>query len=194
MRSEIALVVLAGGEGSRIGGNKPLRSLGGVPLIDRAIMLANSYSDLVGIAVRDPVQVGETDVPILQDHCAEGPVGGLVAGLQFAKESGRRLVLTIPADMPFLPGDLLDRLIEDIGSNACAIAASGGHSHPVCSLWRTDVLASVPEYLATGRRSLRGLAELVGHSTVDWPAGDSDPFFNINTEEDLAEAERRLDR
>lgn len=154
--------------------------------------LANGYSDLVAIAVRDPAQVGETDVPLLQDNAAEGPGRGLIAGLQLAKDSARGQLLTIPADMPFLPDDLLDRLIDGIDSNGCAIAASGDHPHPVSSLWQTDVLGRVPEYLATGRRSLRGLAELVGHSAVNWPGGASDPFFNINTEADLAEAERRL--
>jgi molybdopterin-guanine dinucleotide biosynthesis protein A len=52
----------------------------------------------------------------------------------------------------------------------------------------------MPEYLASGRRSLRGLAETVGYVAVDWPTDPEDPFFNINTSADLVEAERRIQR
>ena len=192
MRSDVAVVILAGGEGSRIGGGKPLRMLAGQRLIDRAIALSRSYSDCIAVAVRDAGQVAGTSLRALQDDAAEGPVGGLIAGVRFAKETGTPLLLTIPADMPFLPPDLLDRLANAMGDRTCALAASDGQLHPVCGLWRAHVLASVPAYLATGRRSLRGLAELVGHSTADWEAGSDDPFFNINSEEDLAEAEQRF--
>jgi molybdenum cofactor guanylyltransferase len=72
------------------------------------------------------------------------------------------------------------------------VASSGGHLHPVCGLWRVSALDAVPAYLASGRRSLRGFAEAAGFTAVDWPIEPLDPFFNINTPEDLAAAERLL--
>lgn len=189
----IAVVILAGGEGTRIGGNKPSRMLGGVSLLDRAVTYAGSLASLSAIAVREEGQAENVGIPVIRDDVdIEGPLGGLVAALRFARDEGAHAVLTIPTDMPFLPSDLADRLVEGLGQTRAAIACSGGHQHPVCGLWRTEALDSVPEYLASGRRSLKGLAELLGYVAVSWLADPFDPFFNINLEQDLAEAEHRL--
>jgi len=191
---KIASVILAGGEGSRIGGDKPMRLLGGTTLLDRAIDYASGLSDKVAVAVRDQ-QVGEARVAVIRDDpTIEGPLAGLVAALGFGRDENADAVLTLPADMPFLPPDLTDRLAEELANNRAAIARSGGHIHPVCGLWLTAALDFVAEYLASGRRSIRGLAETVGYVAVDWPADPEDPFFNINTSADLAEAERRIQR
>lgn len=191
---KIAAVILAGGEGSRIGGDKPMRLLGGTTLLDRAIDYANGLSDKVAVAVRDQ-QVGDARVAVIRDDpTIEGPLAGLVAALGFGRDEDADAVLTLPVDMPFLPSDLTDRLADELANNRAAIATSGGHLHPVCALWLTATLDYVPEYLASGKRSLRGLAETVGHVAVDWPTDPEDPFFNINTSADLAEAERRIQR
>ena len=191
---KIASVILAGGEGSRIGGDKPMRLLGGTTLLDRAIDYASGLSDKVAVAVRDQ-QVGDVRVAVIRDDpTIEGPLAGLVAALGFGRDVDADAVLTLPADMPFLPPDLADRLAEELANNRAAIAKSFGHLHPVCGLWLTATLDYVPEYLASGRRSLRGLADTVGYVAVDWPADPEDPFFNINTSADLAEAERRIQR
>jgi molybdopterin-guanine dinucleotide biosynthesis protein A len=101
-------------------------------------------------------------------------------------------LLTIPADMPFLPADLLERLSRQINNLGCAMAASGDELHPVCALW--DVARSLEQidaYLASGRRSLKGFAEFIGSARSDWPGEPDDPFFNVNDLDDLAKAERR---
>jgi molybdopterin-guanine dinucleotide biosynthesis protein A len=190
--SGVAVVVLAGGEGRRIGGAKPLRTFAGERLIDRALRLAQDWSDLVAVAVRDPAQVAPLDaVLIADDEAVAGPLGGLAAGLRFAQAQRQPLLLTIPADMPFLPGDLLERLGDALADHSCALAASGGHLHPVCGLWRASALDRLPGYVSSGQRSLRGLGETVGMVAIEWPGGMRDPFLNINTAQDLAAAERR---
>jgi molybdopterin-guanine dinucleotide biosynthesis protein A len=191
MTSEVAVVVLAGGEGSRIGGGKPLKHFGGERLIDQALRRAQIWSDVVAVAVRDAEQVEPLPAPLIKDEDVPGPLGGLISGLRFAQEKSRPLLLAIPADMPFLPDDLLDRLRGRIGGNGCALAESGGHIHPVCSLWRTGVMEDAKEYAASGRRSLKGLAASIGFAVAEWRAEPVDPFFNINTSADLAEAKRR---
>ena len=191
---KIAAIILAGGEGSRIGGDKPMRLLGGTTLLDRAIDYASGLSDKVAVAVRDQ-QVGEVRVAVIRDDpTIEGPLAGLVAALGFGRDEDVDAVLTLPVDMPFLPPDLADRLAEELANNHAAIATSGGHLHPVCGLWRTEAVESVPAYLASDRRSLRVFAEAVGYVAVDWPSDPEDPFFNINTPADLASAEQRLQR
>ena len=193
MTIDAAVVILAGGEGRRIGGNKPLRTLRGERLIDRALRLARCWSDLVAVSVRDRAQIQPTGALILIDEPrVAGPLGGLISALEFGDAVGCDCVLTIAADMPLLPDDLVDRLAGAIGDRDCALAASGGHLHPVCGLWRTAVLRHVGPYLDSNIRSLRGLAETLGYETVEWPADPVDPFLNINTADDLRVAERLL--
>jgi molybdopterin-guanine dinucleotide biosynthesis protein A len=190
MSSEVAVVILAGGEGRRIGGGKPLKKFAGERLIDRALRQAHRWSGLVAIAVRDPAQVQPVTARLIRDTDVPGPLGGLISGLVFARESRCEFLLGIPADMPFLPPDLPDRLRAAIGNHGCALAASGGHVHPVCALWRSGSVDSAAAYTSAGRRSLKGFAEQVGFACVEWPVGARDPFFNVNTNEQLAEAAR----
>ncbi|HET8750196.1 MAG TPA: molybdenum cofactor guanylyltransferase [Sphingomicrobium sp.] len=191
MSTDTAIVVLAGGDGSRIGGSKPLRRLAGERLIDRALRLALGWSDTVAIALRDPAQARDVDARFLIDvPRVEGPLAGLITAMEYARDSDTPFVLTIPADMPFLPTDLLQRLRSAIGASACAMARSGGHFHPVCGLWAVSALDSLDLYLETGRRSLKGFAETVGFVAVEWRIERSDPFFNVNDRADLHAAER----
>ena len=189
----LVAVILAGGAGSRLGGSKPLRRLGGLTLLDRASRHAGRWSDRVAVAVREPDQAEGTRLRIiLDDFEIEGPLAGLAAGLRFAREERAEAVLTLPADMPFLPADLGERLQDAVGGSTAALASSGGRLHPVCGLWRTAGLDRLADYLARGQRSLRGFAQHVGFTAVDWPTAPADPFFNINRAEDLAAAERHL--
>lgn len=182
----LAVLILAGGEARRMGGAKPLRLLGGRTLLQRSLDRAQGWSDRVAIAARSKEQVGDPGVPVLLDPPGlEGPLGGLASASRLNASS----VLTIPCDMPFLPLDLPAKLTASLGGHLVAVAASGGRVHPVCALWRSEALRRVGEYAATGRRSLIGFAESVGFTAVDW---EGDPFFNANTQDDLAAAEARL--
>ena len=188
----VAVVVLAGGEGSRIGGAKPTRMVAGTTLIDRSLKIAKSWSDEIAIAVRSPDQIGQTDACTIADaEGVEGPLAGLIASLRWAK-TRREALLTIPCDMPFLPWDLPDRLVAGLGESMAAVAASGDRLHPVCALWRVEALSLSEDYAASGRRSLHGFAEHVGFSRVMWPDVPRDPFFNVNSASDLAVAEAAL--
>ena len=190
---KIAVVILAGGMGRRIGGQKPLRLLGGKRLIDRAQAQAEQWSKIVAVAVRSIGQVEGNALSCIRDvDEIEGPLAGLAAALRFAGDSGCEAVLTIPADMPFLPADLRDRLSARIGSAAAAVARSGGRLHPVCGLWRVSAFEALPAYLKSGRRSLKDFAAAVGFEVADWSDETVDSFFNINSAEDLAHAERLL--
>ena len=167
------IVILAGGEGRRIGGGKPLRMLGGMTLLDRALATARAWSDDVLVAD------GSTDMPGI-----EGPLGAIAGAFALGD------FLTIPCDMPFLPGDLPERLAGT--QDAVGLAESGGRLHPVCALWRAHAAQGLAAYVQSGRRSLQGFAAAVGYAAVAWPMDPVDPFFNVNDEEDLARAEEIL--
>ena len=171
------IVILAGGEGRRIGGGKPQRLLGGETLLDRALRKARRWSDEVLVAAREGGDLRD-------DPAIEGPLGGVAAALGLGED-----VLTISCDMPFLPDDLPERLVSH---EVATLAASGGRLHPVCALWKAGARDALPAYLATGRRSLTGFAEAVGYRAVEWQVEPFDLFFNINDEADLARAEALL--
>lgn len=190
----IPVVILAGGEGRRIGGDKPLRMLSGTSLLDRAIEQARNWSATVALAVRNCEAVPSVeDLPLLTDSLGQGPIAGVASALAFAKELGADRVLTVPCDTPFLPADLLERLDAALlTTELAAMATSNDQSHPSCTLWRVEAAASLPAYVAAGRGSLHGFAEAVGFVAVDWPILTGDPFFNINSAADLAMAEEML--
>lgn len=189
MKSDVAVVVLAGGDGHRIGGNKPLTELGGERLIDRALRQASSWSGTLAVSVRDSLQIGGMELELVIDEPGvEGPVAGLISALKFAKTRHCEFVLTIAVDTPFLPADLHDRLLSAIGAQSCAIASSGGRLHPTSGLWRTSATEFVQQFASSGKRSLAGLAEALGCMKVEWPIAAIDPFFNINSPDDLRKA------
>ncbi len=189
-----AVVILAGGEGRRIGGGKPQRMLGGKSLLERALAQAQGWSSLIAISSRHGLElIPDSDIPQLIDGSDRGPIAGIAAALGFARQQGVDHVLTIPCDTPFLPTDLPDRLEAALtGAAGAALAMSKGRLHPTCGLWRVTCLDEIPLYLATGRASLHGFAEAVGAISVEWPVEPIDPFFNINTAPDLAQAEAWL--
>ena len=178
----IAVVILAGGEASRMGGGKPLRMLGGRTLPDRAIERARGWSDTVLLSVRAADQVGAASLPLLID---EPGLAGPLAGLAAARRVEHPAV-TIPCDMPFLPSDLFARLAAELPGHGAARAERGGQVYPVCGLWRTEALGEIERYAATGRRSLIGFAQAIGYATASW---DSGLFDNLNTPAELAAAE-----
>jgi len=190
MNADLAVVVLAGGEGRRMGGDKPRRPWGGTTLVARALDQARGYghAGAVALAVRDAAQVAGavTARLLLDDPDIEGPLAGLGAALAFAREIGAPGVLTMPCDAPRLPADLAVRLRTKLGpSIGVAVARSGGQLHPTCALWRAVAADALPAFLATGRRSLHGFAAALGMAAVDWAVDPFDPFANANTPDQL---------
>lgn len=181
-------VVLAGGEGRRMGGGKPLRAWGDRSLLVRALELASGYAPRVAVAVRDANQAGPgLQVPLLIDPPGmAGPLAGLASALDFGRRHGACWVQTLACDTPNLPDDLSDRLAAALASGVGAVLpTSRGRLHPVCGLWRVEARSRLDTYLAAGRSSVWGFAEVLGLREVAWDE-DPDPFLNLNTPADLA--------
>mgnify|MGYP000853218589 FL=1 len=184
---DLGVVILAGGEGRRIGGLKPDRIFRGERLIDIAIDKARAWSPIVLISVRTVGQVrtaaGEQ---LLDRQDIEGPLGGLIAALERAQALCLSHVVTLPCDMPLVPADMAERLFDTSRREArAAVAGSGGRLHPVCAVWPVACLADILEYASAGRRSLAGALEVCQAVEVWWTGSEGDACENINTLSDL---------
>jgi molybdenum cofactor guanylyltransferase len=178
----IRALVLAGGEGSRLGGvRKADLRLAGQTLLDRA-------AGRLGVPV--VVSTG-FDLPIA------GPLAGLVAAVTHLRnDPSVEILVTVAVDTPFLPSDYIDRLVAPLADGVdAAVASWRGNPYPTNAAWRLSAIADLPEraVAATALRGPKHLLEELGARPVDW--GDTharDPFANLNTLGDLVALARRL--
>jgi molybdenum cofactor guanylyltransferase len=196
---DIPGVLLAGGLARRMGGgDKPMRTIGGKTILQRVIArLAPQCDGLVLNANGDPARFASFGLPVIADSVADfpGPLAGILAALDWmaANRPEVKHVLSAAADCPFLPRDLVTRLEESrAAENAeLAVAASGGQTHPVIGLWSVHLRDKLRHALV--KEDIRKIDRWTARyqlATVTWPATPLDPFFNANTVEDIAEAER----
>lgn len=192
----VATLVLAGGEGRRMGGGKPQRLLGEQSLLARALDKATGFGGPVALGLRAGGAVeAPADIAIVTDwDGAMGPLASLAAGFDWAARVDAGYLQILPCDAPFVPSDLTAKLANTLRREArlAALPRSFGRLHPACGLWAIGARAFLAPYVATGRAALIGFAQEIGFATVDWPDGGDDPFFNINSPTDLAAAEQRL--
>jgi len=192
-------VLLAGGLARRMGGgDKPMRQIGGRSILARAIgRLAPQCDGLLLSANGDPARFKDFGLPVLADTAENrpGPLAGILAALDWAAANRPEVswVLSVAADCPFLPRDLVSRLYQALlGENAqLAVAASGGQSHPVIGLWSVGLRDELRHALVV--EDIRKIDRWTARyklATVSWPAEPLDPFFNANTMDDIAAAER----
>ena len=192
-------VLLAGGLARRMGGgDKPMRMIAGRTILERVIArLAPQCDGLILNANGDPARFGAFGLPVVPDSVADfpGPLAGILAALDWAAANRPDVtwMLSAAADCPFLPRDLVVRLHRAlIEENAeLAVAASGGQSHPVVGLWSVALREELRHALTV--EDIRKIDRWTARyplATVTWPSEPLDPFFNANTVEDIAEAER----
>ena len=180
-------LVLAGGQARRMGGgDKPLCMLGGQTLLARiAATLAVDHRFIALSANGDPARFA-TSLPVLPDPIpGQGPLGGVLAGLEWAAAFGADMLLSVPGDTPLIPPGLAAAL-----EPGPAVAESGGRRHHLVALWPVACAPALRAWLERpGTRSVRAFAATLPMRAVPF-AGD--PFANVNTPEDLALLEQRL--
>jgi molybdenum cofactor guanylyltransferase len=192
-------IVLAGGLARRMGGgDKALITIGGIAILDRVLTLLHpACAGIVLNANGDPARFGRYGLPVIPDSVPDfaGPLAGILAGLEWAAANrpGISWVASVPGDCPFLPHDLVSRLHEarEKAGTPLACARSGDWRHPVAGLWPVALRDDLRHALvAEDLRKIEVWTARHGVAIADWPAQPVDPFFNVNTPEDAAEAER----
>src|SRR5882724_630182 len=192
-------LVLAGGLARRMGGGDKARiRIGGATILARVLARFKPQCAAVILnANGDPARYADTGLPVVPDTVPDfaGPLAGILAGLDWAAEHAPETadVLSVPGDCPFLPRDLVPRLIaaRQAERRPLACARSGEWRHPVVGLWpialRNDLRKALVE---EDLHKIEIWTARHGVAIADWPETPVDPFFNVNTPKDAAQAER----
>jgi molybdenum cofactor guanylyltransferase len=192
-------VVLAGGLARRMGGGDKARlRIGGRTILERVLTrLKPQCAVLILNANGDSARFADTGLAVIPDNVPDfaGPLAGILAGLDWAAKEAPDVadIVSVPGDCPFLPEDLVARLSAARSREGAplACARSGEWRHPVVGLWPVALRGDLRHALvAEGLRKIEAWTARHGVAVADWPAAPIDPFFNINTPEDAAEAER----
>ncbi|WP_105440514.1 molybdenum cofactor guanylyltransferase MobA [Neorhizobium sp. T25_13] len=191
-------LVLAGGKSSRMGTDKAFLTIGGDTILGHVVrrLLPQVSEITLNAPIGFPNPLGLRLLPDLVPGQI-GPLAGVLAGLQDIQARGVQAthLLTVPSDSPFVPADLARRLGAEAGDpNAIVIASSDGRDHPVFGLWPVSITSDLETWLSDpDNRRIKALLDRHHTVTVEFPVietpqGALDPFFNINTPEDLQEA------
>ncbi|ABG32901.1 molybdenum cofactor guanylyltransferase MobA [Roseobacter denitrificans] len=196
-------VILAGGQSTRMGGgDKGLLGLGGGTLLSHVIeRLEPQVAGLALNANGDATRFAQYGLPVLPDSIDgfAGPLAGVLAGLDWAAEKGADMIVTAAADTPFFPGDLVPRLLlaSEGMSHPLALATTpdakrGRVRHPTFGVWPVALRDDLREALRGGLRKVVLWTEQHEGREAMFPVTTFDPFFNVNTPEDLKHAESLL--
>lgn len=193
-------VILAGGQSRRFGGgDKGLADLAGRPVLAHVIEQFRPQVEKLALNVNGESERFATfglETFSDGDHPGLGPLSGVLAAIDRAQAADFLLVATVSTDVPFIPDDLVQRL-EAARGNGIAIAASGGRRHPTVALWPVSIRERIVDALEQGALGVNVFTEALNAVAVPFPMreiGDRviDPFFNVNTPDDLAAARALL--
>ena len=179
------------------GADKAMMMLSGKPLVQHVVdRLRPQVDDLLINANGDGSRFSAFACALVADGMADfpGPLAGILAGLRWTKDKrpDAHWLVSCACDCPFLPPDLVSRLMQGAkhADVPIAVAASAWRHHPVVAAWRTDLPLDADEVLRTrGIRKVDHLIDSFPNVRVEFSAEPLDPFFNINTPEDLSRAE-----
>ncbi len=196
-------IILAGGLSRRMGENKAAVLLGGKTMIRHVAERLTPQVSSLAVNAPEGADAG-LGLPLVPDTIAghPGPLAGVLAGLRHAEDliPKPRHIVTAPADTPFLPRDLVERLEAALpADDAIVVASSAGRWHPVVALWPLTLADDLEEWLADpGNRKLQAFIARHPSTAVDFPPietkrGPLDPFYNVNTPDELAFAKAFLE-
>ncbi len=186
--SPACLVILAGGQSTRMGTDKAVIKFEGRRLVDILIDRFAAKADRLFLSASQDYGTG---LDIISDNpdFPDGPVGGIFSVAATLQETQPDIsgFVTVPVDAPYAPINLIARLSA---SGACAVARDDQRIHPTFAYWRCDIINSIRATHDDGEKapSLQWLAEQSGAEAVAW--SDANPFMNINRPEDLIKAEQ----
>jgi len=198
---EVTGVILAGGQSRRFGGgDKFLKELNGISLIDRIVNRVRPQTDdLIINSNSNAVLFEKQNLPVIPDSIQgyAGPLAGVLAGMEWVLKNKSECcwIVTFPSDAPFIPLNCVAKMKAHAEKEKANIvcSASGDRTHPVCALWRVDLANDLRKAMLNEEiRKIDLWTARHRLSVVEFSNQPYDPFFNINRAGDLESAEKIL--
>lgn len=184
------------------GGDKCLLELAGMPLLARVIdRIQTQISEVILNANGDATRFSAFGLPVVADKFATpvGPLGGVLAGMEYAAQHGFSHIVTVAADTPFFPLNMVDQFIIRMTETKAAIVIAATRDaqgrvnrHPTFAIWPVNLRENLHQAIDAGTRKIVVWTDSIGSETVVFPSPTGDPFFNVNTPQDLLEAAKML--
>jgi len=196
--SNILGVVLAGGKSQRFGEDKCQVKLGDKLLIDYILSeIIDEFEEVILISNNKIKYNHSNKISLVEDFKKGlGPLGGILTAMKWIKENNRnyKWISTFPSDTPFFKKQILDNFLNEIDSyeGKLFFINSNNTRHNIFGLWSIDLLERLEKDLYNGERKVEMWANKVGVKSINMKFENKDPFFNINTKEDLIKAEEYL--
>jgi len=196
--NNILPVVLAGGKSMRFGNNKSQAQLKGKILIDYILSeIINDFREVI-IVANDPIEHLSSDkiTKIVDFKKNLGPLGGVFSAMKWVKDNDKKYqwIATFPSDTPFFKKKIMNSFLNKINEKESELffMKSNEKRHNIFGLWSMDLIDQLEKDLETGSRKVEKWANSIGVKTINMSFEKEDPFFNINTKEDLEKAENIL--
>jgi len=190
--------VLAGGKSQRFGEDKSKVKLNGTLLIDYILsQIIDEFKEILVVSNNKIYFKNSEKISIIEDfEKGQGPLGGVLSAMKWVKKKNKdyKWISTFPADTPFFKKEILQKFFKKIKIEESRLffIKSNNIRHNIFGLWSIDLLGELEEDLKKGDRKVELWANKVGVKVIDMEFINEDPFFNINTKEDLKKAKERL--
>ena len=197
--SNILGVVLAGGKSQRFGEDKCQVKLGDKLLIDYILSeIIDEFKEVLLISNNKIKYNNSNKISLVEDtKKGLGPLGGILTAMKWIKENNKsyKWISTFPSDTPFFKKQILNNFLEEIKNyeGKLFFINSNDTRHNIFGLWSIDLLERLEKDLDNGERKVEMWANKIGVKSINMKFENKDPFFNINTKEDLIKAEEYLE-
>ncbi|MBD1154604.1 molybdenum cofactor guanylyltransferase [Pelagibacterales bacterium SAG-MED21] len=190
--------VLAGGKSQRFGEDKSQVKLGGKFLIDYILSEIIDEFNEVLVVSNNLIDFKQSEkISLIRDFKKNlGPLGGVLTAMKWVKDNNKdyQWISTFPADTPFFKNQILKDFLQKINMKEGKLffIKSNNTRHNIFGLWSLDLMNKLEEDLDKGERKVEVWANSIGVKNINMKFENKDPFFNINTKEDLKKAKENL--
>ena len=191
-------VVLAGGKSQRFGEDKSQVKLGDKILIDYILSeIIDEFNEVLVVSNNSINFRKSKKISLIQDFKKDlGPLGGVLTAMKWVKDNNKdyQWVSTFPTDSPFFKNKILKDFFNEIhpGESKLFFIKSNNTRHNIFGLWSLELMNKLEEDLNKGERKVEVWANSVGVKVINMDFEKDDPFFNINTKEDLEKAKAKI--
>ena len=190
--------VLAGGKSQRFGEDKSQVKLNGKLLIDYILSeIIDEFKEILIVSNKQIKFKNYENISLINDFKKDqGPLGGVLSAMKWAKEKNNKYewISTFPVDTPFFKKEILQKFLSEINSEESKLffIKSNNTRHNIFGIWSIDLMKKLEDDLNEGQRKVEVWANSVGVKIINMEFINQDPFFNINTKEDLEKAKEKV--